>query len=61
MNFPILYHQGRKGSIYSWEIWTEDNEICTKYGQIDGKKQLERKPIEGKNIDYEKAYYIYRD
>lgn len=50
MQFETLYHQGRKGAIYSWKIYTEGNEICTEYGQIDGKKQLERKPVQGKNI-----------
>ena len=50
MQFDTLYHQGRKGAIYSWNISTEGNEICIERGQVDGKKTLERKAVQGKNL-----------
>lgn len=50
IQFPVLYHQSRKGKIHSWKIWTEGNEICTERGQVDGKKTLDRKPVRGKNL-----------
>jgi DNA ligase-1 len=49
VNFDTLYHKGSSGAIYSWRVWTEGSDICTEYGQIDGKKQLARKTAEAKN------------
>ncbi len=45
-----LYHLGKTGKIYSWEIWTENADIVTEYGEIDGKKQIARKTAVPKNI-----------
>ena len=45
-----LFHKGSKGSIYTWNIWTEGAEIVTEYGQIDGKKQIARKIAKPKNV-----------
>lgn len=49
MDFDTLYHKGSSGAIYSWRIWTEGADVCTEYGQIDGKKQYARKTAEPKN------------
>lgn len=51
MNFDTLYHKGSSGAIYSWRVWTEGADICTEYGQLEGKKQLARKTAEAKNVD----------
>ena len=45
-----LYHQGKTGAIVQWDIWTEGADICTKYGQIDGKMQTARKTATPKNV-----------
>lgn len=49
MKFPILYHKGRTGAVYSWKIWVEDDQILTEYGQIDGEKQVAQKRATPKN------------
>jgi len=49
MKLDTLYHKGSSEAIYSWRVWTEGADICTEYGQIDGKKQLARKTAEAKN------------
>ena len=48
--YPTLYHTGKSGAIYTWNIWTEGADIVTLYGQIDGKKQIARKTAVGKNL-----------
>lgn len=48
--FPILYHKGRTGKLFSWRIWTEKDEIVTEYGADDGKKQIARKKATPKNV-----------
>ena len=45
-----LYHQGKKGAIYSWRVWTEGADIVTEYGQVDGEKQIARKAATPKNV-----------
>ena len=45
-----LYHQGKTGAIVQWDIWTEDADICTEYGQIGGKMQTSRKTATPKNV-----------
>lgn len=47
---PVLYHQGKAGSIYSWRVWTEGPDIVTEYGQVDGEKQIARKTATPKNV-----------
>lgn len=49
MSLETLYHKGSSGALYSWRVWTEGADICTEYGQVDGKKQLARKTAEAKN------------
>lgn len=45
-----LYKKTATGAIQEWRVWTEGNVIYTEYGQLDGKKQLEKEIIEkGKN------------
>jgi DNA ligase-1 len=51
MNLDTLFHKGSSGALYSWRVWTEGADICTEYGQVDGKKQLARKTAEAKNVD----------
>lgn len=50
IQFPILYHKGSKGTIYSWKIWTEGADIVTEYGQLGGKMQIARKEAVPKNV-----------
>lgn len=45
-----LYHQGKKGDLYSWRVWTEGADIVTEYGLIDGEKQIARKTATPKNV-----------
>jgi len=45
-----LYHQGKTGAIVQWDIWTEDADICTEYGQMGGKMQNSRKTATPKNV-----------
>lgn len=50
-DLQMLFHKGKKGATYSWQVWTEEEEIVTEYGIFpDGKKQIARKVAEGKNI-----------
>lgn len=47
---PMLYHEGKNGSIYSWVIWTEGAEIFTEYGLLEGEKQIARRVATPKNV-----------
>jgi len=38
MKLPKLYHLGKGGKLYSWEIWTEGATIYSSAGTDDGKK-----------------------
>jgi ATP-dependent DNA ligase len=33
-----LYHKGKAGKIFSWEVWTEGKTVFTKHGSNDGEK-----------------------
>ncbi len=50
MTFSTLYHKGKNGSIHSWRIWTEKDEIVTVRGLVGGKKQIARKIAVPKNV-----------
>lgn len=50
MKFPTLYHRAKGGDLREWTIWTEEADIVTQYGQINGKLQISRKRAESKNI-----------
>jgi DNA ligase-1 len=50
VEYPTLYHKGSKGTIYSWKVWTEGEDIFTEYGQIAGKKQTSCKTAVPKNV-----------
>lgn len=50
IELPVLYHQGKKGDIYSWRVFTENDNLVTEYGLVDGEKQVAPKACEGKNI-----------
>jgi len=45
-----LYHKTKTGAMQQWRIWTEGADICTEYGQVDGKLQTARKTAIGKNV-----------
>ena len=49
-NFPILYHKGKKDSLYSWRIWVDRDTIYTEHGLVDGKKQISSKKATSKNV-----------
>lgn len=48
--FPMLYHKGKAGAIFSWRVWADKDEIFTEHGQIDGKKQIASKSAAPKNV-----------
>jgi len=48
--FEILYHKSKAGSLYSWQIEVQGDEIVTTYGLIDGQKQEARKRAYPKNV-----------
>lgn len=55
MKLPVLYALSSTGKIKQWSIGVEVRKgipyICVEHGYVDGKKQLDEKPIkEGKNI-----------
>lgn len=45
----ILYGRTAKGAINVWSCWAEGDEVCTSYGQLDGKLQLARFRVSPKN------------
>ncbi|MFA6159342.1 MAG: hypothetical protein WC763_06990, partial [Candidatus Paceibacterota bacterium] len=48
--WPTLYKQTRTGADQFWQVWTDDNTIVTRWGQVDGKVQETRDVIsKGKN------------
>lgn len=47
---PTHYHKGKAGSLYLWRVWTEDADIVTEHGLIDGQKQVARKTATPKNV-----------
>jgi ATP-dependent DNA ligase len=49
-NLPLLYHRGKSGTLYQWRVWTENAEIFSEYGQVNGIKQLASKMAEPKNV-----------
>jgi ATP-dependent DNA ligase len=48
--FPPLYHKGKGGALFSWEVWADGDTVYTQHGQIDGKKQVSSKKVEPKNV-----------
>jgi ATP-dependent DNA ligase len=50
MNFPVLYHRGRSGALYQWQVFTKGGTIFTEYGQVGGEKQISEKEAEPKNV-----------
>lgn len=47
---PTLYHKGKGGKIYSWDIFSEGDTITVSAGTLDGKKTVTPKKVEQKNI-----------
>jgi ATP-dependent DNA ligase len=47
---PILYQKGKGGAIFTWKVWTEGKNVCTEYGQIDGKKQVAKYEAKPTNV-----------
>ncbi len=50
MELTKLYSKTSKGKLNSWTIWTEGNEIHTRWGESEGKLQHKFVTVEGKNI-----------
>lgn len=50
MTFPILFHRGKSGKLYSWLCWTSGDTIHTEYGTVDGKKITTAKIATPKNV-----------
>jgi ATP-dependent DNA ligase len=48
--FETLYHKGKAGTLYQWDIEVQGDEIVTTYGLVDGQKQEARKRAFPKNI-----------
>jgi ATP-dependent DNA ligase len=49
-NFPVLYHKGKAGVIYSWEVSAEGDTITSTAGTLNGLKTVTSKKVEQKNI-----------
>ncbi len=45
----ILYSRTAKGVVNVWKCWPEHDEVCTEWGQLDGKLQQTRYKVEPKN------------
>lgn len=51
MKLPTLYKKTSTGAQQEWEVWTEGNAICTRWGQTSGAMQTGRDVITfGKNV-----------
>jgi ATP-dependent DNA ligase len=50
MQFPTLYKKNKNGSFQQWSLRTEDAEIITEHGKVDGKMQTSSKTAKGKSI-----------
>lgn len=50
MKLPTLYKKNKDGSLQSWTIYTEDNQIITEHGKVDGKMQKSTKLVKSKNL-----------
>jgi DNA ligase 1 len=48
--FPILYHKGKSGAVYSWQVSSEGDTITSVAGQVSGLKTTTSKRVEQKNI-----------
>jgi len=50
-----LFYKTSKGSINIWDIWTEGGNICTRWGQKDGKQLEASKAAKPKNVGKKNA------
>jgi len=50
MKFPILYHKGKGGALYQWQLEVKGDAIHTTYGQVGGKQQTTKKKCKAKNV-----------
>jgi DNA ligase-1 len=50
MTFEPLFSKSSSGKIRVWKISTNNDEIITEYGYVDGKMAIARKIVAGKNI-----------
>jgi ATP-dependent DNA ligase len=48
--FPRLFYKGKTGAMHQWDIWTQDDKIYTRHGQVDGKLQESCKRAVAKNV-----------
>lgn len=50
MTFPTLYHRAKTGKLYQWSISTNDEQIVTAYGVVDGELTTATKLAKPKNV-----------
>ncbi|MGI4813197.1 MAG: hypothetical protein ACRYGG_07665 [Janthinobacterium lividum] len=48
--FPILYHKGKAGKIYSWEIYADGSLFTVTAGTLNGAKTVTSVEVERKNL-----------
>jgi len=48
--FPVLYHKGKAGHLFSWEVWADGDTVFSQAGRVDGKKILSQSVATPKNI-----------
>jgi DNA ligase-1 len=52
---PILYKQDKRDGIRSWQVWTEEDNILTSFGSLNGQEQIASKRAEPKNVGQKNA------
>jgi ATP-dependent DNA ligase len=50
MNKKSLYQKGKKNEIRIWSVWTENDNIYTEFGVLDGEMQVSVKKAQAKNV-----------
>lgn len=50
MQKKTLYHKGKQGETRVWSVWTENDQIKTEYGVLDGEMQVSVKRATPKNV-----------
>jgi ATP-dependent DNA ligase len=50
MDRKTLYHKGKQGELRIWSVWTEDDQIKTEYGVLNGEMQVSVKKATPKNV-----------
>lgn len=50
MKLPTLYHLGKAGKLYQWQLEVKDHMIYTTYGQVGGRMLTTHKKCKAKNV-----------